>query len=110
MLGAREEGIERGLLEGRSDVGSNLRPFADHVVAGHARRARRGRQQGGQHQHGRRLARAVRPEETVDLARRDLQVDAVDGAWALAELTYEVLDLYSFRLGHRRSPVRWSGA
>ena len=38
-----------------------------------------GAQQRDEHAHRRRLARAVGPEEAVDLARRDLEVDAVDG-------------------------------
>jgi hypothetical protein len=45
--------------------------------------------------HGRRLAGAVRAEEAVDLARRDLEVDAVDRARALLELADEALDLSS---------------
>ena len=49
------------------------------VEARHRRAARRGRQQRGEHVDGGRLAGAVGPEEAVDLARRDLEVDAVDG-------------------------------
>ena len=50
------------------------------------------RQQRGEHQHRRRLAGAVRAQEAVDLARRDLEVDAVDGADAALELAHEALD------------------
>ena len=52
----------------------------------------RRRQQRRQHQHRRRLAGAVRPEEAVDLARLDAEVDPVDRARALLELADEALD------------------
>ena len=50
-----------------------------------------GRQQRREHVHGRRLARAVGAEEAVDLARADLEVDAVDGLDAALELAHEAL-------------------
>ena len=40
-----------------------------------------------------RLAGAVRPEEAVDLARPDLEVEPVDGADAALELAHELADL-----------------
>ena len=52
-------------------------------------RARGRRQQRGQHQHRGRLAGAVGAEEAVDLARRDLEVDAVDRARPVLELAHE---------------------
>ena len=56
-------------------------------------RARGGRQQRGEHQHGGRLAGAVGAQEAVDLAGLHAQVDAVDGARPVLELADEALDL-----------------
>jgi hypothetical protein len=65
--------------------------------------------------HGRRLARAVGPEEAVDTARLDLEADAVDCS-PPTELAHEVLDLdavvrYARRCsrdaGHRLAGARF---
>ena len=53
VLAPGEERVERGLLEGGADRRAHLRPLADDVEAGHARRAIRGRQQRRQHVDGR---------------------------------------------------------
>ena len=90
VLGAGEERVERGLLERRPDRGAHPGSLVDHVVAGHARAARRGRQQRGEHVDGRGLAGAVGAQEAEDLAGRDLDVDAVNRARALLELADEV--------------------
>jgi hypothetical protein len=42
--------------------------------------------------HGGRLARAVGPEEAVDLAGRDRQIDAVDRADVALEDPHQTLD------------------
>ena len=93
MLAAGQQRVERGLLKRGADRLAHVCALADDVVAGHARRARGGRQQRGEHQHGRRLAGAVGAEEAVDLAGLDLEVDAVDGADAALELADEAVDL-----------------
>jgi len=49
-------------------------------VAEHRHLAAGGVEQAGEHLQRRRLARAVRAEEADDLARLDLERDAVDGA------------------------------
>ena len=88
VLAPGQKWVEGGLLERRADGGADRRALLDHVVAGHARRARCGRQQRGEHMHGRRLAGAVGAEEAVDLARLHAQVDAVHRTRALLELAY----------------------
>ena len=93
MLAAGEQRVERGLLERGADRRAHRGALAHDVVARHARRARGGRQQRREHQHGRRLAGAVGAEEAVDLAGLDAQVDAVDGARPVLELADEAFDL-----------------
>jgi hypothetical protein len=93
VIAGGQERVQRGLLQRGADRGAHLRPLAQDVVPGHARRARGGREQRGEHQHRRRLARAVRPEKPVDLSRRDLQMDPVDGPRTVLELPDEALDL-----------------
>ncbi len=92
VLAARQERVERRLLECRADRRANLRPVAHDVVAGHGRAAGRG---------GRRvvsmctvvdLPGAVRPQEAVDLAGLDAEIDPVDRPDVL-ELAHEPLDL-----------------
>ena len=85
-----QEGVERGLLQRGADRLAHLRAVLDHVEAADRGAAARGRQERRQDVHGRRLAGPVGPEEAVDLARRDLEVDPVDGA-DLLELTDELL-------------------
>jgi hypothetical protein len=93
VLAAGQQRVERGLLEGGADRLAHVRAVADDVVAGHARRARRGRQQRREHQHGRGLARAVGTQEAVDLAGLDAEVDAVHRADPALELADEAVDL-----------------
>jgi hypothetical protein len=93
VLAAGEQRVERRLLQRGADHAADLRSLAGDVVAADARAAARRRQQRGEHVHRRRLARAVRPEEAVDLARLDPQVDPVDRARPLLELANEPLDL-----------------
>ena len=50
-------------------------------------------QQRHEHPHGRRLAGAVGSQKAVHLARRDLEIDAVDGLQAAFELPLEPDDL-----------------
>ena len=91
---------------------AHLGPLLDDVEAADARRAGGRRQQRRQHQHGRRLAGAVRAEEAVDLAVLDGELDPVDGPRPLLELPDEPVDLdcvlgptrpvYELGLGSRR--------
>ena len=72
VLAAGEQRVERGLLQRGADrrcapPGPALTTSKPATRA----RARGRRQERRQHQHRRRLAGAVRPEEAVDLARRD---------------------------------------
>src|SRR5262249_15833000 len=59
---------------------AHLARLGDDVVAGDGRAAAGRQQQGRQHPYGRRLAGAVWPEERVDLALIDGEVDAADRA------------------------------
>ena len=93
VLATREEWVERGLLEGGADGGAHARALAHHVEAGDAGRARGRRKQRREHEDGGRLAGAVGPEEAVDLAGRDVEVDAVHGPRALLEFANEALGL-----------------
>jgi hypothetical protein len=106
VLAAGEERVERGLLEGGADRGTHLGALAHDVVAGDACGAGCGRQQRREHVHRGGLAGPVWPEEAVDLARRDLQVDPVDRARALLELADEALDLDA-GVVHRRTVARY---
>jgi len=101
VLAAREQRIERGLLQRRPDRLPHLRPLLHHVEAADPGDPGRGRQQRGEHQHRGRLACSIRAEEAVDLARDDREVDAVDRARALLELPDEVLGLDGETATHR---------
>src|SRR5512132_395091 len=79
MLAAGQQRIEGGNLEGGADRPANRGPLLDDVEAADACGSRCRREEGRQHVDGCRLAGAVGPEEAVDLARRDLEVDAGDG-------------------------------
>jgi hypothetical protein len=92
VLAAGEEVVERGVLQRRADVPAHVGAMARHVEAGHGRAPRGRRQEGGEHVDGRRLARSVGPQEAVDLARGDLEVDAVDGADVAFERPDQALD------------------
>ena len=86
-----EERVERRLLQRGADRAPHLRALARDVEAADRGRARGRRQQRRQHVDGRRLARAVRAEEAVDLAGRHVQVDLVDRLRPLLELLREGL-------------------
>ena len=101
MLASGEQQVERGLLQRGPDRRTDLRPFVDHVEPGDAGGAGRRREERREHVHSRRLPRAVRPEEAVDLAGRDVEVDPVDSAGALLVLPYEALDLNAMLVAHR---------
>ena len=109
VLAAGQERVERGLLERRPDRGAHLVALLDHVVAGHPRAPRRGRQQRGEHVDRRGLPGAVRPEEAVDLAGLHAQVDPVNRARPLLELANELLR-FDRGLGHAPSLPTGSGA
>ena len=93
VLAAGEQRVERGLLQRGADLAPDRGALADDVVPRHARRARRGRQQRGEHQDRRRLAGPVGAEEGVDLTGLDAQVDPVHGPHAALELAHQALDL-----------------
>ena len=93
MLAAGEDRVERSFLERGPNRRPDLAALADDVEAADRGATAGRRQQCGQHQHRRRLAGAVGAEKAVDLAGRHRQVDAVDGARALAELAHQVLHL-----------------
>ena len=90
VLGAGQERVERGLLQRGADQRAHRGALALNVVPGHARAARGGRQQRGEHVHGRRLAGAVGAQEAEHLAGLDPQLDAVHRARALLEIAHEV--------------------
>jgi hypothetical protein len=68
-------------------------PLVDDVQTGHTGGPGGRRQQGGEDQDGRRLARSVGPQEAVDLARRDPQVDPVDRPYGALEVLDQAFDL-----------------
>ncbi len=93
VVARREERVERRLLQRDTDEPADLRPVLHDVVAADERRARGRRQERRQDVNGGGLPGAVRPEEPVDLARRDREVDPVDGSRALLVLADEAADL-----------------
>ena len=99
MLTTGEVRVERRFLERRADDLPHRRPLPDDVIAADGRRACGRREQRREHVHRRRLARTVGAEKAVDLARVDVQVDAVDRTRALLELTDEAVGLDAVRPG-----------
>jgi hypothetical protein len=93
VLAAGQQRVERRLLQRGADRRPHPRPLLDDVEAADPRGAGGGREEGGQHQHRRRLAGAVGAEEAVDLALGDLEVDPVDGPGAVLELAGQRFDL-----------------
>src|SRR6058998_2495906 len=74
-------------VEGRrlgevADAALHLVSLLEDVESRQARRALRRRLEAREDAHGRRLAGAVRSQETDDVALPDLEADAVDGALA----------------------------
>ena len=108
VLARRQMRIERRLLQRRPDRLADLAPLLGDVEPAHRRPSVGGRQQGRQHQHRRRLARAVGAEEAVDLAGVDVQVDAVDRARPLLELLDEAVDPDRSVIAHDRDRSRFS--
>jgi len=101
VLATGEQWVQGHVLERSTDEAAHLGTLMGDVEASHARAAGGRGQQGGEHEHGRRLAGAVGPQEAVDLARRDVEVDAVDRPHVL-ELAHEPLDLDAPGLVHGR--------
>jgi hypothetical protein len=105
VLAAGQHRVERDVLQRHADRGAHLGALLGDVVAGDAGAARAGRQQRRQHLDRRRLARAVGPQEAIDLAGRDVQVDAVDGAHAALELAHEPFHHDAPLFGHAAHPT-----
>ena len=78
VLAARQERVERSLLERGADRGTHLWALLRDVEPGDGRAAAGGREERRQHVDGRRLAGAVRAEEPVDLPGQDPKVDPRD--------------------------------
>ncbi len=77
VLAAGEQRVDRRELPGGTDHGTHSSGLAPYVEAGDADLAVTGGQQGGEDVDDGRLAGAVGPEERVDGALRDGQLDAV---------------------------------
>jgi hypothetical protein len=80
QFGAGLLGVERRLLQGHADPEAHLPGLGPDVIAGHPGPPPARGQQGAQHVHRRGLPGPVRPEEPVDLAGGDPQVDTGDGS------------------------------
>ena len=70
--------VERRVLEDQADVATHVVALVDHVVAGHAGRARGGLDQRAQHVDRGGLAGAVGAEEAEHFAGGHLELDAAD--------------------------------
>jgi hypothetical protein len=92
QLAAGHQRVDRRLLQRDADRAPHRVAVVDHVVPGDERAAGGRAQQRGEDPHHRRLSGAVGPEESVDLAFADLEVQAVDGADAALELANELFD------------------
>src|SRR5699024_8929927 len=78
-------------LDERPDAAQQLPPGAPvHRPAQHLDLAAGGTDEREQHLHGRRLARAVGPEEAVDAAFGDAQIETVDDGAAAVGLGEEI--------------------
>ena len=89
QLATGHQRIEGRLLEGDADVPSDVRGLGSDVEPGDAGRPAGRAKQRDEHPHGRRLPSPVRPEEAVDLAGRDLEIDAGDRLDGALELPLE---------------------
>ena len=69
-------GVERGVLQRDADAQTNHVGLVAHVEAGDGRRARRRQQQRRQHPHCGALPGTVGPEEAVDLAFGNIEIDS----------------------------------
>jgi hypothetical protein len=85
--------VERRLLEGGADRVADPGAVGDDVVARDPCASGAGGEESGEDVDGRRLAGAVRAEEAVDRAGRDLEVDSGDGADAALEFADEAARL-----------------
>jgi hypothetical protein len=92
--------VERRGLGDVADAPLDLQRLLEHVEAGDARRALRGRQVAGQDAHGGGLPGAVGPEEAEDLALLDPERDAVHRRRPAVALR-QVLDLDHLQLRSR---------
>ena len=79
VLAHRQVLEQRELLRHVADPAAQRLGLPGDAQAQHVDLAGRGREQAAEHANGRGLARAVRPEETVDVRARHREVDAVDG-------------------------------
>jgi hypothetical protein len=77
--------VERRLLERDPDRAPHAARIGDYVVPGDPGAATGRAQQRREHAHRRRLARAIGPEERVDLLLGDLQVDSGHGQHLVGE-------------------------
>ena len=75
VLATGEVLVDRGVLAGEADAPSHPLRVLAHVDAEHAGGSPVGLEQGGEHPHGRGLARAVGPEQAEDLAFGHLERD-----------------------------------
>jgi hypothetical protein len=78
ILQHRELGIEREGLRHVTDAAPDIHIVRIDLVPEQPGRAFTGRQQSGQHLHGRGLAAAVRAEKAEDFAPLDAKADVVD--------------------------------
>ena len=100
IVGGGEVVVEADLVRQIADAALDRERLAHRIVAEHARLAVRDLAQAEQHQDGRGLAGAVRPEQPENLAARDRERDAFDDGRpvvALGEISH--LD---DALAHRR--------
>ena len=73
-----QQPVHAGLLEQQPQAAADRRLVGDDVVAEDARRAARGREQGGQQQHRRGLAGAVGAEQADQAGPRHDEVERVE--------------------------------
>ena len=90
VLAAGEVRVDGCVLTGEPDASTHGRRLVNDVATEHFGASGVGAQDRREHAHGRRLARAVRPEEAEDRALVDLQVHAVEGGH-VAETLLEAL-------------------
>ena len=79
VLAAAQRLVERGVLADQPDPAPHRAGLADDVVAGHRRPARVRPDERREDPHRRRLARPVGAEQAAHGARRDLEVEPVEG-------------------------------
>jgi len=80
VLAAREVLVDRGVLTGEPDQPPHLVRLPADVQPADARRAGVGVEQGREDPHRRRLARAVRAEQSEDASLAHFEIDAVERA------------------------------